>query len=43
MAEKKGLDYKELLLYQCVGKLKDFYKSGITSYIMMKVTNNNSK
>ena len=33
----------ESLGYQCVGKLKDFYKSGITSYIMMKATNNNSK
>ena len=28
----------ESLGYQCVGKLKDFYKNGITSYIMMKAT-----
>ena len=29
----------ESLGYQCVGELKDFYKNGITSYIMMKETN----
>ena len=29
----------ESLGYQCVGELKDFYKDGITSYIMMKATN----
>ena len=29
----------ESLGYQCVGELKDFYKNGITSYIMMKATN----
>ena len=28
----------ESLGYQCVGELKDFYKNGITSYIMMKAT-----
>ncbi len=28
----------EFLGYQCVGELKDFYKTGITSYIMMKET-----
>lgn len=28
----------ESLGYQCVGELKDFYKDGITSYIMMKAT-----
>ena len=26
----------ESLGYQCVGELKDFYRNGITSYIMMK-------
>ena len=29
----------EDLGYQCVGTLPDFYKAGITSYIMMKATN----
>ncbi len=33
----------ESLGYQCVGELKDFYKSGITSYIMMKATNNSKQ
>ena len=28
----------ESLGYQCVGELKDFYKNGIASYIMMKAT-----
>ena len=28
----------EDLGYQCVGTLPDFYKAGITSYIMMKAT-----
>ena len=29
----------ESLGYQCVGELKDFYRNGITSHIMMKATN----
>ena len=28
----------ESLGYQCVGELKDFYKKGVTSYLMMKAT-----
>ena len=28
----------ESLGYQCVGELRDFYKNGVTSYIMMKAT-----
>ncbi len=28
----------ESLGYHCVGELKDFYKNGITSYVMMKAT-----
>ena len=28
----------ESIGYQCVGELKDFYRKGITSYLMMKAT-----